>query len=157
MAVVLASVAFWAPVVLSLAGDDGVVEQVKFRARYKRLSKTERRALDLRLMASNLTQSMREAMQKRMDDPSTREKERKELKAQLDAEPATDQDYLDELLVDWDLKGKDGERIDYTPTIRAELIDAWDGLEEALVLGHVNAMHATREAVKNSGAPSATR
>ena len=54
-------------------------------------------------------------------------------------------------------KGKDGERIDYTPTIRAELIDAWDGLEEALVLGHVNAMHATRVAVKNSGAPSATR
>ena len=157
MAVVLASVAFWAPVVFSLAGDDGVVEQVKFRARYKRLSKTERHALDLRLMAAARPETMTEAMRKRMEDPATKEKERKDLKAKLDAEPATDQDYLDALLVDWELKGKDGERIDYTPTIRAELIDAWDGLEEALVLGHVNAMHATREAVKNSGAPSATR
>ena len=156
MAVVLASIAFWAPVVLTIPGDDEQLETVKFRARYKRLSKSERQALDRSVMAANLTTAMRTALAERAANPETREKERKQVLAQLEAEPIDDTDYVNAVLVDWDLKDKTGESIPFTPANLAELVEAWDGLEAALVMGHINADRKAKEAAKNSAAPSAS-
>lgn len=46
MAIVIASVAFWAHVKLTLVGDYGKTEIVEFKARYKRLKTSERKALE---------------------------------------------------------------------------------------------------------------
>ncbi len=160
MAVVLASIAFWAPVVLMLPGDDDKAVEIKFRARYKRLPKSEREALDMRSIANNITPEARKVLEDRANDPKARSKDKANLLAQLAAEPITDEEYLDVVLVDWDLKDKDGEPIHFTPASRAEQVEALDGLEAALIWGYVNARRAATDAgavAKNSGKPSGTR
>jgi len=160
MSVVLASIAFWAPVVLTYPGDDGAPAELKFRGRYKRLSKSVREALDMRSIANNIVPEARKVLEERVRDPKTRAKEKAHIEAQLAAEPISDGEYLDAVLVDWDLKDKDGMLIPFTPANRAEQIEALDGLEAALVWGYVNARRAAEQAAetaKNSGKPSGMR
>ncbi len=121
MAVVLASVAFWAPVVLALPGDDGKPETVDFRARYKRLKKSERVELDACLMASRVHH---EAGLRGQEVPAGL------------AEPITDREVLQMVLVDWDLKDKQGQAVPYTSQMLDELGEDWDGFEAALVVGY---------------------
>ena len=87
MTVVLASVAFWAPVTYRLLGDDGQPEEIKGRARYKRLKTSERRALDRRLRANRLTPDLRVAIRKQLDDQDSvfTARERDEIEADLAA------------------------------------------------------------------------
>lgn len=125
MTVVLASVAYWAPVTLNLSGDDGKPEVVAFRARFKRLKTSER----------------------------------KQLGEDLNSKVLTDEQFLDRLLLDWDLKDKTGSFVVYSSQVRAELVEDWDGLELALVTAWFeNNRKSTETAAvaKNSGAPSAT-
>ena len=125
MAVVLASVAYWAPVIFNLVGDDGKPEVIRFRARFKRLKTSQRKQLDQDMADKSIT----------------------------------DEEFLNRVLVDWDLKDKTGASVIYSPATRAEQVEDWDGLEGALVTAwFTNAQECTKAATaaKNSGAPSAT-
>ena len=161
MTVVLASVAFWAPITLRLIGDDGQPELIQGRARYQRLKTSERRALDRRIRANHLTPSVRESIQARLDDPASNytPRERREIAADLAAEPITDAQFVADLVVDWDLRDRSGAVILYSPAMRDALCEDWDGLEAALVRGYLEAQKSVlepKETEKNSEAPSAT-
>ncbi|MBX9831977.1 MAG: hypothetical protein K2X78_02910 [Burkholderiaceae bacterium] len=85
--------------------------------------------------------------------------ERKQLDADLEAQKINDKEFLDRVLVDWELKDKAGEPVIYTERQREELVEDWDGLEEALVQAYFEHMRKVREALevaKNSELPSAT-
>lgn len=55
MAVVLASIAFWAANHLELIGDFGGTETIEFKARFRRLKASERKPLADRLLAGTIT------------------------------------------------------------------------------------------------------
>lgn len=159
MTVILSAVGFWAPITFARVGDDHKPEIVKFRARFKHLKKSERRALDRRLNVRALTAPVREELQARIDQGVVTGSEKEELQLLLSAVPITDAELLNDLLVDWDLKDREGGFIPYTLAVREEQEEALDGLEAAIVTGY---FEARREAVspeaiaKNSEAPSAT-
>lgn len=143
MTVVLASVAFWAHCELMLPGDDGKPEVVKYRARFKRLKRTERVELERRMHASRIAF---DAALRGEEAPAS------------GAQPITDAQVLTLVLVDLDLKDKTGTRVMYTPTAVAELSEEWDGFEAATVMGYFNALKlqaSPQEAAKNSAPQSA--
>ena len=120
---VIASVAVWAAVTLKLIGDEGRPEVIKFRARYKRLKTSERKAFVQKLLDKELT----------------------------------DAQVLELLLIDWDLKDKTGQLIPFTSAKLAEMVEDWDGLEQALVQAWFDNNSANGKAQeKNSEAPSST-
>lgn len=85
--------------------------------------------------------------------------ERKQLEADLADKKITDKEFLDRLLVDWDLKDKAGNSVPYTERQREELVEDWDGFEAALVQAYFDNGRKAREAAevaKNSELPSAT-
>lgn len=85
--------------------------------------------------------------------------ERKQLEADLADKKITDKEFLDRLLVDWDLKDKSGTAVIYSEKQREELVEDWDGFEAALVQAYFDNGRKAREAAevaKNSERPSAT-
>lgn len=85
--------------------------------------------------------------------------ERKQLEADLADKKITDKEFLDRLLVDWDLKDKSGNAVIYSEKQREELVEDWDGFEAALVQAYFENGRKAREAAevaKNSELPSAT-
>lgn len=157
MTVILASVAYWAPVEFARQGDDLQPEKITFRARYKRLKKSDRIALEHRLAASVMLPETRRLLQERIEDSSTGEADREFLKARLAASPTTDGEILDELLVDWDLRDHKGEFVPYTKATRLQLEEDLDGFEDCLVrvgLDVLKKRHAPAELEKNSAAQS---
>ena len=85
--------------------------------------------------------------------------ERKQLEADLADKKITDKEFLDRLLVDWDLKDKTGTAVIYSEKQREELVEDWDGFEAALVQAYFDNGRKAREAAevaKNSELPSAT-
>lgn len=85
--------------------------------------------------------------------------ERKQLEADLADKKITDKEFLDRLLVDWDLKDKSGTAVIYSEKQREELVEDWDGFEAALVQAYFENGRKAREAAevaKNSELPSAT-
>ena len=85
--------------------------------------------------------------------------ERKQLEAGLADKKITDKEFLDRLLVDWDLKDKSGQKVIYSEKQREELVEDWDGFEAALVQAYFENGRKAREAAevaKNSELPSAT-
>lgn len=85
--------------------------------------------------------------------------ERKTLEASLHEKTVSDAEFLDTVLVDWDLKDRQGNNVTYTENARAEMVEDWDGLEAALVTSYFENARLSREAAaiaKNSEAPSAT-
>jgi len=161
MSVILAALAFWAPVTYRLVGNDGQPETVQGRARYRRLKTSERRALDRRIRASRLTPDVRAGIRKQLADEPARysARERAEIEADLDADPITDAEFLAATLTDWDLRDTAGQPIQYSPDMLAQVCEEWDGLEAALVRGYTDAQQAALDAQaieKNSAAPSGT-
>lgn len=153
------SVGFWATITHACPGDDFTPVLLNLRVRYKRLKKTERLDLERRLSASVLTADAREKMQARIDASDTPVKVRENLRLQLVAEPIDDEEFMNLVVLDWDLKGSDGKPIVYTRQERAEQEEKWDGLETAIVQGYFKAVKesVTPEAIaKNSVAQSAT-
>lgn len=159
MTVILTSVAFWVPVTFARVGDDGQPEVLKFRARFKRLKKSERIALDHRIAASGLLAEVRKMLQEKVNSPETVEGTRDFLRARLAAKPTNDAEVLNEVLADWDLKDHEGGFVAYTPSTRAQLEEDLDGLEGCLVKAYLEATGkpVTAEDVeKNSAAQSDT-
>ena len=88
-----------------------------------------------------------------------RTSERKQLESDLADKKITDKEFLDRLLVDWDLKDKSGTAVIYSEKQREELVEDWDGFEAALVQAYFDNGRKAREAAevaKNSELPSAT-
>lgn len=144
MTVVLASVAFWAPCELTLPGDDGKPEIVKFRARFKRLKRSERVELERRMHASRMEY---EAALRGEKAPAS------------DAKPIMDAEVLSLVLQDLDLTDKAGKQVMYTPAVSQELAEDWDGFEAAIVGAFFKALRMQadpHEAAKNSVPQSAT-
>lgn len=161
MAVVLASTAFWAAVTYRFVGEDGSPQAFHFRARYKRLKTSERKSIDRRIRANRITPDVRVEMEKRLDAPDARftAAERAEIEADMAAKPITDAEFLDAVLMDWDLKDQDGQPVPYTTATREAVCEDYDGLEAALVVGCTDARVAAlkpEEISKNSVAPSGT-
>lgn len=159
MTVILASVAFWAPVTFARVGDDGQPEVLKFRARYKRLKKSERVALEHSVAAWGMTTEVRDSIQKLIDNPATDARQREFWQARLAAKTMTDAELLNDLLVDWELTDHNGQFVAYTPATRAEQEELLDGLEGSLVKAYFDAINkpVTAEDVeKNSEAQSVT-
>ena len=85
--------------------------------------------------------------------------ERKQLEAGLADKTITDKEFLDRLLVDWELKDKAGNSVPYTEQQRAELVEDWDGFEATLAEAYFDNGRKAREAAevaKNSEPPFAT-
>jgi len=159
MAVILPSVAFWTSVTFARVGDDGKPEVLKFRARFKRLKKSERLALDHRIAVSGLLPDVRKMLQEKIDNPETEAGTRDFLRARLAAQPTNDAEVLNEVLADWDLKDHEGGFVAYTPATRAELEEDLDGLEGCLVKAYLEATGkpvSVEDVEKNSEAQSAT-
>lgn len=158
MAVVFASVAFWTPVIYARIGDNHEPEVIKFKARFRRLKKSERIALDRRLAATTMTADLEKALRARIADAATPADVRSDLELQLAATPISDTEFLNELLVDWDLVGADQKLVPYSQAVRQQIEEELDGIERALVTAYFDAKRAlTPEAIaKNSGEPSAT-
>lgn len=159
MTVILKSVAFWVPVTFARVGDDGKPEVLKFRARFRRLKKSERLALDHRIAVSGLLPDVRKMLQEKIDNPETEADTRDFLRERLAAKPTNDAEVLNDLLADWDLKDHQGEYVPYTHTTRTELEEDLDGLEGCLVKAYMEATGkpVTAEDVeKNSEAQSVT-
>ena len=159
MTVILPSVGFWTAATFTRVGDDGKPEVLKFRARFKRIKKSERVALDHRVAALGLTAEMRQSLQKLIDDPATDAHQRDYWKDRLAAKTMTDAELLDDMLIDWDLHDHQGEFVPYTAATRKELEEDLDGLEGCLVNTYFDAVKQSvkpKEVEKNSEAQSVT-
>lgn len=159
--VVLASVAFWAPVNYTIVGDDGKPETIKARARFKRLKTSERLQMDARFASNRMDAEIRKGLRARLEDPETKisRKVRAQLEANLAAEPIDDAEFLREMLVDLELKDKRGETIPYSLANVEAVCEEWDGLEAALVSSYFAARRDALEpkaVEKNSEQPSGT-
>lgn len=161
MAVILASCAFWAPVKFVIPGDDAKPEIINFKARFKRLSRKDRKKLEQRALANSMTPEVRKILSERLSNPEHRHtaKDREEIQNRIDANPIDDEEFLKEVLVDWDLKDKQGKAVVFSLAALEELADDWDGIAPALVNAYFDARRTATspEAVqKNSDEPSAT-
>lgn len=161
MAVILASCAFWAPVKFVIPGDDAKPEIINFKARFKRLSRKDRKTLEQRALANSMTPEVRKILSERLSNPEHKHtaKDREEIQSRIDAAPIDDEEFLKEVLVDWDLKDQQGKSVVFSLAALEQLADEWDGIEPALVNAYFDARRAATspEAVqKNSDEPSAT-
>lgn len=159
MTVILASIGFWTAVTFARVGDDGKPEVLKFRARFKRIKKSERVALDHRVAALGLTAEVRQSIQKMIDDPATDSHQRKFWTDRLAAKTMTDAELLNNVMIDWDLHDHIGAFVPYTAATRMELEEDLDGLEGCLVKTYFDAINQSvtaKEVEKNSEAQSAT-
>lgn len=160
-AVVLASVAFWAPFKYIFVGDNAKPETLEGRARFKRLKTSERKQLDARLAANRLDADVALALRKRLADPANKlaPKVRATIEANLAADPIDDCDFLAQMLVDLDFKDNSGKPIIYSPARLEELCEELDGFEGVLVNSYFDARSKAldpKAVEKNSVEPSGT-
>ena len=78
-----------------------------------------------------------------------------ELRLGLDATPISDAEFLDEMLVDWDLKNRRGEPVIYSPTARKDCEEELDGMDTALIGAYFDAKRAalSPEAIAKNSEP----
>lgn len=149
MAVILSTAGFWAPAVYKVPGDDLSVTSTKLRIRWKRLSRTDRKAMDARLAAR--IDLMRISLAVNTATPADTEA-LKEL-------AITEQQFLEEMIVDWELADARGQAVPYTLQELRETCDLNDGFDVQLFSSYFEALgklNQPREIEKNSDAPSDT-
>ena len=150
MAVILATAGFWAPCTYAVPGDDLKPLEIKFRARWKRMTRPERKELDRRLQAARTVRQIDSGI------PTSLSAAEVEQQRQL---AISDEQFLNELLIDWDLKDARGNPVPYSPTARNETCDQNDGLEPALVSSYfmaLQALNTPKATEKNSDMLSGT-
>lgn len=158
---VINSVAFWVPGTFLLPGDDDKPLTIRFRARFNRLKKSERMALEHRIEANKLTKELRQGLRARLDDSTETipQPQRDFLEAVLAAKPISDAEFVRATLADLDMKDVEGQPIIYTPNTLAELEEELDGFEGELVRMYVKARKAAEDkqgVAKNSETRSGT-
>ena len=158
---VINSVAFWVPGTVRIPGDDGKPIEIKFRARFKRLKKSERLALEHCIEANKLSKEVREGLRARLDDANDHAtpQMREYMEAVMAATPITDAEFVRATLVDLDMKGADGTPVIYSPLVVAEIEEELDGFEAELVRIYIKARkqaNTPQDAEKNSETQSGT-
>ena len=158
---VINSVAFWVPGTFLLPGDDGKPLTIHFRARFNRLKKSERLALEHRIEANKLTKELRDGVRARLDDTTETipQPQREYMEAVLAAKPISDAEFVRATLADLEMKDAEGQPIIYTPNTLAELEEELDGFEGELVRMYSKARRAAenkQDAAKNSETRSGT-
>lgn len=158
---VITSPAFWVPVTIRLPGDDGKVETIACRGRFKRLKKAERQQLDRRVRNNPMLPAHRESLRKALADDAIKMTayERAEVEADIACDHISDLEILQTVLVDWEFKDLQGETIPFTPANLVLYADEVDGLEAAFVSAYYEARRKAANAgeqEKNSGKQSAT-
>ena len=150
MAIIFASAGFWAPVTYTVPGDDLKPLSVTFRARWKRLTRPERKELDLRLQAARTVRQIDAGIPTSLSADEVK-------KARETA--ISDEQFLNEMLIDWDLKDSRNSLVQYSQQVRNETCELNDGLEPALVSSYflaLQALNAPSVIEKNSGTLSGT-
>ena len=158
---VINSVAFWVPGIFRAPGDDGALIEIKFRARFKRLKKSERIAMDQRIEANKLNKEHRDSIRARLDDTTdpVQPKAREFMEGVLAAKPITDAEFVSLMLVDLDMKDANGAPVIYTPQIVADIEEELDGFEAEVVRMYMDARRKAtqpQETAKNSETQSGT-
>lgn len=149
MAVILSTAGFWAPFTYKVPGDDLTYVEKQMRLRWKRLDRTERKALDLRLAARN------DLMRVNFGVKSATESET----AALREKAITEEQFLVEMLVDWDLKDARGHPVPFSPRELAETCELNDGIDVQMFNSYFTVLSDLanpKDLAKNSDAPSST-
>lgn len=150
MSVICATAGFWAPCTYQYAGDDLQIVAKTFRVRWKRLSKTERKAMDARLVARAALQRLQSGVPTALPDAEI---------AALREKAITEEQFLAEMLADWELTDACNKPIVFSLKELAETGDQNDGFEEQLFSSYFTTMSALanpKVTEKNSDAPSDT-
>lgn len=159
--VVLGSAFFWAPVALKLPGDDGETEVVNLRACFHRLPKSERRLMRARVTAHHIKDAdLKPLLLASKWMPShwmdrVRDASDEQLKNVLTEFRITDEEILNRVLKNWEIRDVDSALVPYTEAMRDQLCEDWDGLLEAFIHAYYDAIKG-QDAEKNSATPSAT-
>ena len=151
MTVKLAASTFLAPVTYSVPGDDSQVIDIKFRARFNRLSTSAREMLDDRLQMTWLNRMVK--MSKTPEIRALFEERVKDMKPNVT--PISDVEICQQVLAGWELQDVDGESVPFGPDAMAEMFEQWYGLDGAIAVAYVNAV-SPKVAEKNSVEPSST-
>lgn len=149
MAVLFASAGFWAPCSYKVPGDDLVHVEKKFRVRWKRLDRAARKAINARLEARS------ELMRIKLGMNSATEAE---IEA-LSKKTITEEEFLVEMVADWELKDARGHDVTYSLQELAATCEQNDGIDEQMFASYFFAlteMNKPKELEKNSDAPSDT-
>ena len=141
MAIKLAPTTFLAKGEFSVPGEDGNPLAFPFAARFKRLGKKEREAMDKRL-----NKRVFEAVAEGSRTPFMVE----QLKSLKNVKPmGTDADFLDLMLVGWEFNDADGNPIEFNKANVAEVFEALDGLEAAFVRAYFDTVRKQPDIAKN--------
>lgn len=147
----LAGRSFWSPVEYVVVGDDHQKLTIKFRACWKRMKRSERQEMDIRLSQARV---LRQIESGALAAPATKEEAEKIRTAAI-----TDQQFVAALLVDWSVHDESGHPVPCTPEALEHVCDENDGLESALVMSYfsaTNALFARETSEKNSEGQSGT-
>lgn len=150
MAVICATAGFWAPCTYKYVGDDLQLIVKKFRVRWKRLHKSERKAMDARLGARMALLRLQSGI------PTTLTED--EL-ADLRTKAITEDQFLREMLLDWDLTDAQNKPLAYSLQELDDTAERNDGLDVQIFNSYFDALAAMADpkaVEKNSDAPSGT-
>lgn len=150
MSVICATAGFWAPCTYKYAGDDLQLVTKNFRVRWKRLQKSERKAMDARLQARLKLQRLQSGV-----PTSLTEQEITDLRTTA----ITEEQFLREMVLDWDLTDARNQPVPYSEHELIETAEQNDGIEDQMFHSYFDAMvaFANPKAIeKNSDAPSDT-
>lgn len=149
MAVILSAAGFWAPCTYKVPGDDITHIEKKFRLRWKRLERAARKALDERLAVRM------ELIRIKLGIKTATESE----KAALREKTITEEQFLVEMLLDWELEDARGNVVPYSIKELAETCEMNDGIDVQMFNSYfavISDLANPEAAAKNSDAPSDT-
>ena len=150
MSVICATDGFWAPCTYKYAGDDLQLVTKNFRVRWKRLKKSERKAMDARLTARMALLRLQSGVPTAMPEEEI---------AALREKAITEEQFLSEMVLDWELTDARNQPLAFSEQELLETAEQNDGIEAQMFNSYFEAMAALanpKAVEKNSDAPSDT-
>lgn len=150
MAVICATAGFWAPCSYKYVGDDLQLVIKKFRVRWKRLHKSERKAMDVRLGARMALLRLQSGLPTTLSESEI---------AELREKAITEEQFLREMVLDWELTDAQNKPLTYSQQELADTSEQNDGIDVQIFNSYFDAlaeMANPKALAKNSDAPSGT-
>lgn len=150
MSVICATAGFWAPCTYQYVGDDLQLITKPFRVRWKRLKKTERKAMDARLGARMALLRLQSGVPTSLTEDDI---------AALREKAITEEQFLLEMVLDWELTDARNQPLAYSEKELSETAEQNDGIDVQMFNSYFEAMAEManpKALAKNSGAPSDT-
>lgn len=150
MSVICATAGFWAPCTYKYVGDDLQLVTKNFRVRWKRLKKSERKAMDARLGARAVLQRLLSGVPTSLSEDDI---------AALREKAITEEQFLAEMVLDWELTDARNQPLVFSAQELSETAEQNDGIDVQMFNSYFDAMAqiANPKAIeKNSDAPSDT-